>query len=200
MNNRNAIWLIPIFLLVTFPLWKIPVGNFLKPRGELNAKQQQEKDNNALQNQTFAMKKMVLHRFTDNKTTALIRAEQVYTGQDKDLIMFTDIDAKKYGDVPEDGATIAIADKGKYSQKNELLHLEGDVQVDQTVKNQHLTSEELFYNGIKQTLYSPVATKITTDKAKIAGGNFNYNIEKGEYDMGGRVKTELYDTKSSIVR
>ena len=31
--NRNIIWIIPLFFIITYPLWSIPVGNFLTPRG-----------------------------------------------------------------------------------------------------------------------------------------------------------------------
>jgi len=31
--SRNAIWLIPLLLIVSFPLWSIPVSTFLNPAG-----------------------------------------------------------------------------------------------------------------------------------------------------------------------
>ena len=31
--HRNTIWLVPLLLITTYPLWSTPVGNFLTPRG-----------------------------------------------------------------------------------------------------------------------------------------------------------------------
>ncbi|MBU3983803.1 MAG: hypothetical protein KJ985_10115, partial [Proteobacteria bacterium] len=36
INSRNFIWLVPFALLLTFPLWRIPLTAFLAPRGGYN--------------------------------------------------------------------------------------------------------------------------------------------------------------------
>ncbi|MGL1931201.1 MAG: LPS export ABC transporter periplasmic protein LptC [Desulfotalea sp.] len=192
MNSRNAVWLIPIILLITFPIWKIPVGNFLKPRGEINAPKP-KKDKAETTNQTFEMTKMVLHRFTDSKKTAFITAEKVYTGKDENIILFDKIHADKFEKKGDDGKLIIIANFGNYNKKEELLHLKGDVNIEQTIKQQLLTSDQVIHDSANQTIYSPVATTITTPKAKITGGNFNYDIETETYKMGGRVNSELHN-------
>ena len=36
--HRNTVWLVPLVLILTFPLWRIPVGSFLTVRGDFDSK------------------------------------------------------------------------------------------------------------------------------------------------------------------
>ena len=82
MTRRNIVWAIPLLCLITFPLWRTPVGNFLAPReGVEFTKSQQKKDD-----QKFSMETVILYQYKNDKTVAVIRADQVSTGKDSEKI------------------------------------------------------------------------------------------------------------------
>ena len=49
-NPRNLLWMVPLLLFATSPLWQPPVSAFLAPRGGYNPKLAQLQEETPLQN------------------------------------------------------------------------------------------------------------------------------------------------------
>ncbi len=73
--HRNAIWLVPLAFLVTFPLWSIPVGEFLTPRGGFDPDINKE----SADQQNFTMQTVTILQNQKGKDTAVIRAANART-------------------------------------------------------------------------------------------------------------------------
>lgn len=184
MKRRNIVWLIPLVILVTFPLWSIPVGTFLTPRNgfDLTMEQQSEKGKDL---QTFSMKKPILYQYKNDTTTAVIRAESMKSGNNSKMFFLQKVDSDLYG---SDGTrTHIIAQSGTYNTNSEILNLLGSVVVNKVGEDQQLNTNRLIYNGKKDTINCPKDVLITSEDAKIEGGSLIYQIDKRRYDIGGRV-------------
>ena len=70
--HRNTIWLVPLLFIVTFPLWSVPVGKFLSPRGSFDPGPNQQQPDT----QNFNMDTVQILQNQKGKKTALIRARQ----------------------------------------------------------------------------------------------------------------------------
>jgi len=181
ITRRNALWLIPLLAILTFPLWKIPLASFLAPRGGYDPQ--------------FSKKKPVTHNFTmtavtllqseDGRQTANIRASKARTSERPNEFILDDITA----DILDDngGQTIIIAGAGNYYGERKELKLYENVIITNTTDKYTMRSDLLFYDGQKGVIYSPGQTKLLGEGITIDGSSFRHNMNNGVYQVGGRV-------------
>jgi len=179
--HRKAIWLVPLLLLVTFPLWSIPVGDFLTPRGGFDKDLKTGKS----KIRKFNMDKVKILQNQKGKKTALIRAARARTGETEDILLMENVDADIFD---EDGnITNIVAKHGKYNTVTKMLTLIDDVVVNKTNDKQFLYSDLLYYDEEKRTVSSPGKTRLTGEDVEINGGSLDYDIPTGSYVIGNRV-------------
>ena len=107
--HRNTIWLIPLSIIVTFPLWSVPVSEFLTPRGGFDPTPRQERPDT----RNFNMDTVRILQNQKGKNTAIIRAEKAQTGEDPDTIIMELVNADLFD--ADGNITKIIANTGQYS-------------------------------------------------------------------------------------
>ncbi len=183
--HRNQVWLIPLLLILTYPLWSIPIGKFLTPRGGVPAQTVKKKTNQ----HNFRMESVKIMQNQNGKKTAMIRAKSARTGDDTDILILETVDADIFD---KDGNVTHIVSKtGKYNIKTKALTLSGDVVVNKIRDKQFLYTDLLHYNSEKRTVNCPGKTKLIGENVSIDGGSFDYDINSSRYDIGGRVLVDL---------
>jgi LPS export ABC transporter protein LptC len=181
LTRRNLIWLIPLGLIVTFPLWRLPLATFLEPRGGFDH-DFANRDDRA---HNFTMEQVVILQNQAGVKTAEIRAEEAQTSDVPHEFILIDVDADLFD---EQGNRINIvARTGVYNDLNRQLTLRDDVRIDQVAENQQLYSEELYYFDQDRTIKSPGRTRLVGEQAEIIGSSLDYDILTGHYLIGGRV-------------
>ncbi|MGB3210800.1 MAG: LPS export ABC transporter periplasmic protein LptC [Desulforhopalus sp.] len=179
--HRNTIWLIPLLLIVTFPLWSIPVGNFLTPRGGFDPVLKNEKTDT----HNFNMDTVKILQNQEGRKTAVIRAQKARTGEDPNLIIMEMVDADLYD---KDGYLTKInAKTGKYSMTTKILTLANDVVVNKTRDKQFLYTDLLLYDSERQIVRCPGRTRLEGESVEIKGGSLVYNINNQTYVIDKRV-------------
>lgn len=185
LNRRNLVWLIPVLMIITFPLWRLPVSSFLTPRGldENSVATGTEKEHD------FIMQKVLFTQNQAGKKTAEIRARQAYTSEKPDEFVLVDIDSDLYDD---QGDMVNIkADSGIYNTQTRHLILNKNVVVSRDSEKQQLFTDLLHYFDEKRIIDSPVPTRMVAERAEISGSSLRYDIVTGQYLVGGRVHTVL---------
>ncbi len=183
--HRNQVWLIPLLLILTYPLWSIPIGKFLTPRGGVPVQTVIKKTNQ----HNFKMESVKIMQNQNGKKTAMIRAKSARTGDDTDILILETVDADIFD---KDGNVTHIVSKtGKYNIKTKALTLSGDVVVNKIRDKQFLYTDLLHYNSEKRTVNCPGKTKLIGENVSIDGGSFDYDINSSRYDIGGRVLVDL---------
>lgn len=183
--NRNILWLTPLLLILTYPLWSIPVGHFLTPRGGFDpeVKKGPSKEHN------FNMEYVKITQNQEGKDTALISAEKARTGETPNIFLMEQVIADIYD---QDGSITKItADSGKYDNRSQLLTLTDNVVVNRTSDKQFLYSDLLHYNSKDRTVHSPGATRLLAEKASIDGGSLHYDISSQTYEIADGVRCTL---------
>jgi LPS export ABC transporter protein LptC len=183
--RQNAIWLVPLIAIVTFPIWSIPVGNFLAPRGGFD----NYSANSEEQQHNFNMDKVQVLQNQLGKTTALIRATHAQTTDNPDILEMTLVDADIYDE--NGNITKIIARKGTYDTVTKLLTLTKDVIVNKTVDKQFLYTDLLFYNSDERTVKCPGKTRLEGEDVQIDGGSFEYDIKTQTYILDSGVECVL---------
>lgn len=180
ITRRNALWLVPTLLIVTFPLWKPPVANFLSPRGNYDLETIRRSST-----QRFTMKGVTIMQSSKGKKSTNIRAERAQGGKPANQYTLYQVDADIIG--ARGNTTNVIADTGNYDIKRERLKLIGNVIVKNIEDNTTLTSELLYYYEKEKKVYCPGPTTITGDGMVVKGSSFGHDMIKGTYKMRGRV-------------
>jgi LPS export ABC transporter protein LptC len=180
--HRNTIWLVPLLIIVTFPLWSIPIGNFLTPLGGFdNEPQDQPTDSH-----NFNMDAVKILQNQHGKKTAVIRAHRAHTGEDAEIIIMELVSADLFDE--EGNITNIIANTGKYSTTSKILTLTGDVVINKTRDKQFLYTDLLLYDSEQRTVSCPGKTSLEGEAVEIDGGSLDYDIKSGTYVIGHGVK------------
>ncbi len=181
LNRRNLVWLIPVLMIISFPLWRLPVSSFLTPRGiEENSVEPGAEDQH-----NFLMQKVIIVQNQAGKKTAEIRARQAYTSDKPDEFVLISVDADMFD---EQGDLInIIAESGIYNIQTKHLILNKKVVVNRVAQNQQLYTDLLHYYDDKRLIDSPVPTRMVAEQAEINGSSLKYDIVSGQYLIGGRV-------------
>ncbi len=179
--HRNTVWLIPLLVIVTFPLWSIPVGNFLTPRGSFDPEPQNQQPDN----HNFTMDTVKILQNQNGKKTALIRAHKAHTGKDSNHLILELVNADLFDE--EGYITKVIANTGEYNTISKLLTLTGDVVVNKTRDKQFLYTDLLYYDSDKRTVKCPGKTRLEGEKITIDGGSLDYDIKSATYVINKRV-------------
>ena len=187
LTRRNAVWLIPLALVITYPLWHIPLAAFLAPRGGFDpdyGKDEKESYN-------FRLEMPVIHEYKNGRRSAVIRAKTGYSTDKPDEYALEKVDADVFNISGE--ATHIVAKKGVFQDGTKLLTLIDDVVVDKRADNQQLYSDLLYYDDIKQTVTCPGHTRLVGQDIQVTGSSFFYDVEEGRSEVGGRVNCLIHE-------
>ncbi|WP_417911781.1 LPS export ABC transporter periplasmic protein LptC [Candidatus Electronema sp. TJ] len=179
---RNLLWLVPLGLLLSSPLWQGPAAEFLKPRGGYDAAAEQAYRQ---ERQDFLMEDIVLTFCSKGQQTWTVKAAQARTGTTDREIDMAEVDAlySKQGDDP----IKVTSRKGIYRMDAKHLTLLDDVVLVKPVQQEELRTELLHYYDADKMLVSPDKMRIDGPSLKLQGGGMKYDLTTKGYDFGGRV-------------
>ncbi len=183
IQRRNYIWLVPLALMVSYPLWRLPAAAFLTPRGGYDPAYANLKSDV----HNFVMEKVTIFEHKSARKTAVIKAEKAYSAEKPDEYVLENVDSDIFN--PSGEATHIVAKRGIFNTSANLLTLSDEVVVDKQADGQRLYTDLLYYDDKKRTVHCPGKTKLVGEDVEINGSSFDYNIENGQYEIGGRVKT-----------
>lgn len=185
INRRNGIWLIPLFFIVTFPLWRIPVAAFLAPRGGYDpgfANRQSDEHH-------FVIDNTDIIQFDLGKKTADIKAKKALTGKLPNDFILETVNADIFS---KDGEKTHItARDGLYNTISRKLTLANDVLVVREKDKFTLNTELLTYYDDTKKAVCPGKTTVTGDGVKISGDSMTYDLINRTYTVSGRVYTTI---------
>jgi len=184
--HRNALWLVPLVCLITFPIWKIPVGNFLTPRTSEESSHNQEKE----EGYNFSMNSVIIRQIEAARETAVIHAVTASSSEERpNEYILEQID----GDIidNQDNTTNIVADSGIYNVETKLLKLTGNVIITNRADDSTMKTSLLFYDGNERRVTSPKKTRLLGKGITVDGSSFEHDMNTGIYTVGGRVHCVL---------
>ena len=186
-NVRNLLWLLPLLLFVTSPLWKPPVAAFLTPRGGYNPKLAMPEESTPVQN--FVMDSVAITLTSDGKEEWQIDADRAYTGEKDNEIEMEAVSAMYIGKEKE--PINITSQKGRYHLDDRHLTLIGKVVITKPTKEQQLFSELLHYYDATKMVVSPGKVDLRGPGLKLTAGRMDYDLTSEGYDFGDRVKVNM---------
>ena len=185
---RNLLWLLPLVLFATSPLWQPPVAAFLAPRGGYNPKLAQlREDDSPMEN--FIMDRVAITMTSQGMEEWQIDAERAFTSKRAHEIELEEVTAMYIGSRKE---PINIESrKGSYRIDTRYLVLTDHVKVTKPTKDQVLLSERLEYDDTRKRLFSPGKVFIQAPGMKLDAGHMDYDFSSEGFDFTDRVKVIL---------
>ncbi len=190
-NYRNLLWLIPLFIWLTNPLWKPHLTTFLAPRGEFKFDQSASA---VPDKQHFRMEGITITITNQGIKEWEITAEQVYTGDINQQLELIGIHAFYKGrgkDGQEDEPVIIISDRGSYFIDKRHLIFKDNVLLKKIVTGKELRTEQLHYHDPENMLISPTPVVITAPGFSLHAGRMEYYLGTDTYEFSDRIKLQL---------
>ncbi len=185
ITRRNLIWIIPLALLLTFPLWRIPVAAFLSPRGGYDASLAERE----LDTHNFALEGIHITQSQDGKKSLEIVAKHAYTGEKTDVFKLDEVDAVIISKTGEQ--TFITARHGILDKNTTILTLIDEVVVMKPKDKFELYTDLLTYNETTHIVHSPGRTQVLGEKIDITGHSLIFNTLTKAYDLSGRIRCKL---------
>lgn len=187
-NPRNLLWLLPLLLFATNPLWMPPLGAFLTPRGGYNPKAAQVKDDESPM-QNFLMERVAITMTSKGMEEWQIDAERAFSGDRAHEIEMEAVSAMYIGTEKE---PINIESRqGSYRVDTRQLILSDHVKVVKPLQNQVMLSERLDYDDATKKLVSPGKVSIQAPDMRLEAGHMDYDFKTEGFDFTKRVKVNL---------
>lgn len=184
-SSRRLVWLIPLLLFLTFPVWRIPLAAFLSPRGGYDPSLAQR----PLDEHNFNMDTVHITQSEEGKTTLEIVAEKAFTGGNVNEVQMDNVDAVVTGNDGEQ--TFITARKGILDKQAAILTMIDEVVVIKPKDKMELYTDLLVYNDKTNIAHSPGKTRLVGEQITIRGNNLLFNSQTQSYDLGGRVHCKL---------
>ncbi len=185
ISSRNLLWLVPLVLLLTFPLWKIPLGSFLAPRGGL------EKSTTVkpAKGYNFSMTGIQILQSEQNQETARIHAALARSTNTPNVYVLEQVDADLIDD--NGGITQVLAETGSFDVDNKHLELSHNVVINNRVEDYTMKTDLLYYNGNDRTVHCPGKSVLQGNGITVSGTSLHHDMNTGAYTVGGRVYCTL---------
>ncbi len=184
-NQRNLLWLLPLVLFLTAPLWKPPVTAFLKPRVTATP----VKGTGPGVSQNFTMDSVAITLASQGRVDWVIHASRARTGKNQNEILMVDVQAVYTGG---DGEKMEITSrKGTYHISRRHLILEDNVVLQKPARGEEMLTDLLHYYDDTKMVISPVEVEITSPDFTLRAGRMEYDLVASWYDFSDRVVVDF---------
>lgn len=183
---RNILWLLPVGLLLSWPVWGGAITRFLAPRGELSANLVLPKANSA--GAGFTMEGVLFSHLKNGVRNWQIEAKRLYTKEDQDLMHLDAVAAQVFKDAER--KFLITAPQGEYNRKDKTIIMRNGVKV-QADNGMLVQSDILSYDDQTSKITTRVPVQITGKGLDILGQGMDYDMQQDSYDVSGRVKVDI---------
>lgn len=183
-GSRNLLWIVPLALLLTSPVWKPGVEEFLSPHGNLRVK-----TGNSVPDKSFVLTDVQLSRYENGQADMVLHAARVQSGsRGMDSLLLSKVDVLLF-DKGRERAHIT-GGEGSYDGDKQILTMVEDVAV--IVKNRYeLRADALRYLIPYKTIKTAADIFFKSKDFTVRGTGMSYNLASGAYRVGGRVVSDV---------
>lgn len=192
-NPRNLLWLIPMVLLLSSPLWKPPLTAFLTPRGDFDASAAGPLNDG--QEERFVMDAIKITMFNWGREEWVVNAQRAFSGNTDREIGMEEVDALHTGD--DQGRTHITSARGMYNLDESHLILIDDVVIIKPAERQEMYTDLLHYYNNRKLVVCPGEVELRGPEFTIRAGRLDYDMLNESYDFSGRVNVTMNERDRS---
>lgn len=180
-GSRNLLWIIPLALLLGWPLYGPSLSRFLAPRGDFGQAGQVGDVT-----KRFVMEDVLYFQEINGQPDWRIRASHLATERaNSDLMEMTAVKGTLFRDGAENMQVTSAG--GVYDNKNEVLTLRNNVDL-LTADGNAIRSEQLEYHEKEKRITTRSPIRMTGKTLDIRGNGLDYDMGNHSYVVAGRVQ------------
>ena len=180
-GSRNLLWLLPLILLATSPLWWPSLSAFLQPRGDFTT----PLDSRLHQNKSFSMQAVRLIQNKGNRKDMVLNASEVMTTpEDQNRMEMKDITATLFDD--KNRPINIVSGEAEYDIKRQELLLQNDV-VLTSPDGYELKTQVLRYFTKEREVKTAEAVSLAGSNLDLKGKGMFLDLDSNAFRIGGRV-------------
>lgn len=184
---RNVLWLLPLALLVSWPLWGPCAKDFLSPRGGFETAVASGQD----KAKTFTMSDVFFTQDKKGVRDWRITAERLHTANGESKLQMQRVDAVVYDEDEAEKKFHITSEAGLYDTDEQILTLTDNVRVT-TTQGYEIHSPVLRYLDKSGEIKTDERVRITGEDIDISGQGLMYDMKSGAYWIGGRVRFKTW--------
>lgn len=189
-DPRNLLWIVPLTALLTMPLWKPPVADFLSPEGREAAPSFKGLTGSSPAVSTD-MDGVEFEQSRNGVREWLLTASRLYSiGNDSDM-QLEDVKALFFGSPGKGEETSIRSDKARYNADTRQLSLQGKVFV-LDHRGYEMRTESLEYIAAEKKIRTTSAVNIKGSKIEVSGKRLLYDTTTGNYSLTGNVVCRIW--------
>ncbi len=186
---RNILWLLPVTLLLSWPVWGGAVTRFLTPRGGLVSSLAAPSPATAKDGAGFSMEGVLFSQLKNGALDWQIQAKHLSSGEDPDRMQLETVEAQVFKNGQR--KFVITGQDGEYNSKKKILILRNGVKV-QAEKGFLVQADSLSYDDQARKITTRAPVQVTDKGIDIHGKGMDYDMQKDSYDLGGRVKVDIH--------
>lgn len=186
---RNILWVLPLTLLLSWPIWGGTATSILAPNGGLASDLAVAvHKTNGKDGAGFSMDGVLFSQLKNGVRDWQIQAKRLYAGKDQDRMQLETVEAQVFKNTER--RFVITGQEGEYNSKTKILVLRKGVNV-QAEKGFLVQSETISYDDQARKISTRAPVQITDKKIDIRGKGLDYDMQKDSYDVSGRVKVDI---------
>lgn len=183
---RNILWLLPVALVLSWPILGGSITRLLAPRGGLATSLAGPPA--AGIGAGFSMEGVLFSQLKNGVRDWQIQAKQLYSGADQDTMQLITVEAQVFKNAER--RFVITGQEGEYNNKKKILVMRNGVKV-QAEKGFLIQSDSISYDDQARKITTKAPVQITGKGMDIHGKGMAYDMQKDAYDVSGRVKVDI---------
>jgi len=183
---RNILWLLPVVLLLSWPVWGGAFTTLLAPRGGLAASLVVPQATTA--GAGFSMEGVLFSQLKNGVRDWQIQAKRLFAGEDQDRMQMETVEAQVFKNAER--RFVITGQEGEYNSKKKILLMRTGVKV-QAENGMLIQSDSLSYDDQARKITTTSPVQVTGKGMDIHGKGMAYDMQKDSYDVSGRVKVDI---------
>jgi LPS export ABC transporter protein LptC len=184
---RNLLWLLPLSLLLSWPVWSGSFIRVLSPRGGLAASDAALRAT-AGNGAGFSMEGVLFSQLKNGARDWQIEANRLYTQEDQDKMELEAVEAQVFKGAER--RFVIIGQEGEYNSKEKILTMRKGVTV-QAENDFLVQSDSLTYDDQTRKITTRTPVQITSKGMNVRGQGLSYDMEQDSFDVSGRVRVDI---------
>jgi len=189
-DSRNLLWIVPLVLLLVYPLWKPLAVGFLKPE-RVKSMQSSTSLRNPHTLSSSEMDGVRLEQSKNGRQEWFLTAGHLNSRESDSKMEMTDVNARFFDGEGKDEAAHIRSRKAIYSSDTGLLILLGSVLV-QNRQGFEMRTESLEYTAADQKIKTTSKVHVTGENMEVNAGRLLYDLTTGNYSLEGNVVCRMW--------
>jgi LPS export ABC transporter protein LptC len=189
-DPRNLLWIIPLAVLLSLPLWKPLAVDFLSPdRKKIIPPVPSLTNTRALT--STEMDGVHFEQSKNGIREWLLTATRLYSTENDSNMELEDVSAKFFGSTGNNRETDIRSQKARYNTETKQLILKGNVVV-QNQKGYEMRTESLEYVAVDKKIRTTSAVNVKGSNIEVSGNRLLYDTVTGNFSLEGNVVCKVW--------